>query len=64
MSQDGRNWARIEAEHHTGAVLDAGEPGAWDAAFVGAPQVRRVFCQDLKIREALRASAGATKELT
>ena len=43
MSQDGRNWARIEAEHHTGAVLDAGEPGAWDAVFVGAPQVRRVL---------------------
>ena len=43
MSQDGRNWARIEAEHHTGAVLDAGEPGAWDAAFVGAPQVCRVW---------------------
>jgi len=41
MSQDGRNWARIEAEHHTGAVLDAGEPGEWDAAFVGAPQVMR-----------------------
>ena len=64
MSQDGRNWARIEAEHHTGAVLDAGEPGAWDAAFVGAPQVRRVLGHDAKIQEALRASAGATKELT
>lgn len=48
MSQDGRNWARIEAEHHTGAVLDAGEPGAWDAAFVGAPQVRRVSGQGQK----------------
>ena len=40
MSQDGRNWARIEGqEHHTGAVLDAGEPGDWDASFIGTPQV-------------------------
>lgn len=40
MSQDGRNWARIEGDHHSGALFDAGEDGDWDAAFVGAPQVR------------------------
>ena len=40
MSQDGRNWARIEGEHHSGALFDAGEGGEWDAAFVGAPMVR------------------------
>jgi hypothetical protein len=39
MSQDGRNWARIEAEHHTGALFDVGGPGEWDELFVGAPQV-------------------------
>lgn len=39
MSQDGRNWARIEASHHTGALLDAGKEGEWDAAFVAGPQV-------------------------
>jgi hypothetical protein len=41
MSQDGRNWARIEADHHTGALFDVGEPGEWDELFVGAPQVGR-----------------------
>lgn len=40
MSQDGRNWARIEAGHHSGALFDVGAPGEWDALFVGAPQVR------------------------
>ena len=39
MSQDGKNWARLEAEHHTAAVLDAGDAGEWDAAFIGSPQV-------------------------
>ncbi len=39
MSQDGKNWARLEAEHHTAAVLDAGEDGDWDEAFIGSPQV-------------------------
>jgi hypothetical protein len=39
MSQDGRNWARIESEHHTGALFDVGEAGEWDELFIGAPQV-------------------------
>ena len=39
MSQDGKNWARLEAEHHTAAVLDAGDEGEWDEAFIGSPQV-------------------------
>ena len=39
MSQDGKNWARLEAEHHTAAVLDAGDDGEWDEAFIGSPQV-------------------------
>ena len=39
MSQDGRNWARIEAGHHTGALFDVGVPGEWDELFIGAPQV-------------------------
>lgn len=39
MSQDGLNWARIEGEHHTGALLDVGDPGEWDELFVAAPQV-------------------------
>ena len=41
MSQDAKNWARIEASHHTGALFDAGESSTeWDAAFVSGPQVR------------------------
>ena len=39
MSQDGRNWARIESEHHTGALFDVGEAGEWDELFIGTPQV-------------------------
>ena len=40
LSQDGKNWARIEGGHHTAAVMDAGGDGDWDSAFVGSPQVR------------------------
>ena len=43
MSQDGRNWARIEADHHTGALFDVGEPGEWDELFIGTPQVRQAL---------------------
>jgi hypothetical protein len=39
MSQDGRNWARIEGDHHSGALFDVGAPGEWDELFVGQPQV-------------------------
>lgn len=39
LSQDGKNWARFEATHHTAAILDAGEEGDWDEAFIGSPQV-------------------------
>lgn len=39
MSQDGRNWARIEADHHTGALFDAGEEGEWDECLNGGPKV-------------------------
>ncbi|XP_008787081.2 uncharacterized protein LOC103705221 [Phoenix dactylifera] len=39
ISQDGRHWARIEGEHHSGALFDAGMAGEWDALFVAAPKV-------------------------
>lgn len=39
MSQDGRHWARIEGEHHSGALLDVGEDGEWDSSFIASPQV-------------------------
>ena len=38
MSQDGLNWARIEGEHHTGALLDVGAEGDWDELFIANPQ--------------------------
>ncbi len=37
--QDGRHWARIEGDHHTGAMLDVGAAGEWDELFIGCPQV-------------------------
>ncbi|KAH6798091.1 Arabinanase/levansucrase/invertase [Perilla frutescens var. hirtella] len=39
MSQDGRHWARIEGEHHSGALLDVGANGEWDSSFIASPQV-------------------------
>ncbi|KAG1342545.1 hypothetical protein COCNU_05G007740 [Cocos nucifera] len=39
ISQDGRHWARIEGEHHSGALFDTGVAGEWDALFVAAPKV-------------------------
>lgn len=42
MSQDGRNWARIEANHHSGALFDAGTEEEWDSALNGHPQVKQL----------------------
>ena len=39
MSQDGRNWARIEGPHHSGALFDAGQTGGPDSPFAAGPQV-------------------------
>ncbi|CAI9096559.1 OLC1v1032738C1 [Oldenlandia corymbosa var. corymbosa] len=39
MSQDGRHWARIEGEHHSGALFDVGSKGEWDSTFIASPQV-------------------------
>jgi hypothetical protein len=41
MSQDGKNWARIEGEHHTGALFDVGQDAEWDELFIGGPQVSK-----------------------
>ena len=47
--QDGRNWARIEGEHHTGALFDVGEPGEWDALFIGHPCVVAAGPRDMRM---------------
>ncbi|XVF03298.1 hypothetical protein REPUB_Repub04eG0249100 [Reevesia pubescens] len=39
ISQDGRHWARIEGEHHSGALFDVGSEGDWDSLFIASPQV-------------------------
>ncbi|KAK9146458.1 hypothetical protein Sjap_006361 [Stephania japonica] len=41
ISQDGRHWARIEGEHHSGALFDVGSKSnkEWDSLFVASPQV-------------------------
>jgi hypothetical protein len=49
MSQDGRNFARIEADHHTGALFDVGASGEWDALFIGAPQVVNSGTKDMRM---------------
>lgn len=38
-SQDGRNWARIEGDYHSGALLDVGSKNEWDSLFIAKPQV-------------------------
>jgi hypothetical protein len=49
MSQDGRNFARIEADHHTGALFDVGAPGEWDELFIGSPQVVNSGTTDMRM---------------
>ncbi|KAK0575381.1 hypothetical protein LWI29_038167 [Acer saccharum] len=39
ISQDGRYWARIEGEHHSGALFDVGSDKDWDSLFISLPQV-------------------------
>ncbi|CAL1360361.1 unnamed protein product [Linum trigynum] len=39
ISQDGRYWARIEGDHHSGALFDVGSDGEWDSLFIAGPQV-------------------------
>lgn len=49
MSQDGRNWARIEAEHHTHALFDRGEDDEWDSLFAAGPQVIAAGPRDMRL---------------
>jgi predicted GH43/DUF377 family glycosyl hydrolase len=49
MSQDGRNFARIEGEHHTGALFDVGEAGDFDELFIAAPQVVAAGPKDMRM---------------
>ncbi|MEW5306690.1 MAG: hypothetical protein WDW36_009139 [Sanguina aurantia] len=49
MSQDGRNWARIEGDHHTGALFDVGAAGEWDQLFIGGPQVLACGPKDMRL---------------
>ncbi|KFK44586.1 hypothetical protein AALP_AA1G278000 [Arabis alpina] len=39
ISQDGRHWARIEGEHHSGALFDVGVEKDWDFLFIASPHV-------------------------
>lgn len=39
ISQDGRHWARIEGQHHSGALIDVGSEKEWDSLFISSPQV-------------------------
>ncbi|KAK7362373.1 hypothetical protein VNO77_04484 [Canavalia gladiata] len=39
VSQDGRHWARVDGEHHSGALFDVGSMKEWDSLFISSPQV-------------------------
>lgn len=47
--QDGRNWARIEAEHHSHALFDRGAAGEWDCLFAAGPQVVAAGPKDMRL---------------
>lgn len=47
--QDGRNWARIEADHHTHALFDCGGEGEWDSVFIAGPQVLAAAPKDMRL---------------
>ena len=49
LSQDGVNWARIEAGHHSGALFDVGEPAEFDELGIASPQVLPVSQKDLRM---------------
>ncbi|KAF3324212.1 hypothetical protein FCM35_KLT11679 [Carex littledalei] len=49
ISQDGQHWARIEGEHHTGALFDAGEAAEWDSLFIAGPKVVYHGNKDLRM---------------
>uniref|UniRef100_A0A7N0V6D3 Glycosyl hydrolase family 32 N-terminal domain-containing protein n=1 Tax=Kalanchoe fedtschenkoi TaxID=63787 RepID=A0A7N0V6D3_KALFE len=48
-SQDGRHWGRIEGDHHSGALLDAGSADEWDSLFIAAPSVVLHGADDLRM---------------
>ncbi|XP_059655824.1 uncharacterized protein LOC132302854 [Cornus florida] len=48
-SQDGRHWARIEGDHHTGALFDVGSGKEWDSLFIAAPKVIVHSSDDLRM---------------
>ncbi|XP_068636889.1 uncharacterized protein [Aristolochia californica] len=59
ISQDGRHWARIEGEHHSGALFDVGAGGNWDSHFIAAPRVVFHRTGDLRMYyHSLDASTG------
>ncbi|GAV63155.1 hypothetical protein CFOL_v3_06675 [Cephalotus follicularis] len=48
-SQDGRHWARIEGDHHSGALLDVGTGKEWDSLFIAGPQAVVHSSDDLRM---------------
>lgn len=49
ISQDGRNWARIEGDHHSGALFDVGSNGDWDSLYIASPHVVFHSAGDLRM---------------
>ena len=49
LSQDGRNWARIEGEHHTHAVFDVGNEGEWDELCIRDPKLLLAGPKDMRL---------------
>ncbi len=53
-----RNWARVEGEHHTGALLGLGAAGAWDAA--GCARARALVAAQRDLRMFYASPDGTT----
>ncbi|XP_010498999.1 PREDICTED: uncharacterized protein LOC104776603 [Camelina sativa] len=60
ISQDARHWARIEGEHHSGALFDVGSEKDWDFLYIASPHV--VFHGDGDLRMYYHSFDAQTSE--
>lgn len=64
ISKDGEHFSRIEGDFPSGAVLDIGDPDAFDSAFVAAPSVLRMDDASPANRYVMFYHGASTADLT
>lgn len=58
-----RHWARIEGSHHSGAVLDAGAVGSWDAGGIACARLCVAGPRDLRLFYSSHATGGGSSSI-